>query len=280
MKKERLDVLLVEQGLAETRSQAQALIMAGQVYIGERRADKPSTPTPRDSPIEVRGGLKYASRGGLKLEHALQEFDLLPLLRGKVAADVGASTGGFTDCLLQNGVARVYAIDVGSGQLAWKLRQDPRVVVVDETNIRYLERLPEAVDLASVDVSFISLKLVLPAVARLLKDDGFIVALIKPQFEVGKGQVGKGGVVRKPEQHRAVLHALADWLAEYNAANPDYALHLRGLARSPITGPAGNVEFLAYISRLPLPAWDVAATIERLTALIPPPPGEVGRGSE
>ncbi len=264
-------MLLVERGLAETRSQAQALIMAGQVYIGERRADKPGTPTPADSPLEVRGGLKYASRGGLKLEHALQEFGLLPLLAGKVAADVGASTGGFTDCLLQNGVARVYAIDVGSGQLAWRLRSDPRVVVLDETNIRYLTALPERADLATVDVSFISLKLVLPAIAHLLTDDGFIVALVKPQFEVGKGQVGKGGVVRKPEQHQAVLQAVADWLTEYRAANPERGLYLYGLARSPITGPAGNVEFLAYIRRQPAPAWDVAARIQELT--VPTAPG-------
>lgn len=263
-KKERLDVLVVERGLAETRSQAQALIMAGQVYIGERRADKPGTPIASDSAIEVRGGLKYVSRGGLKLEHALAEFDLLPFVRGKVAADVGASTGGFTDVLLQSGVARVYAIDVGNGQLAWKLRTDPRVAVLDETNIRYLERLPEAVDFASIDTSFIGLKLVLPAVARLLKEDGRIVALVKPQFEVGKGQVGKGGVVRKPEQHRAVLQSLADWLPQYNAANPNYALYLQGLARSPITGPAGNVEFLAYLTQQPVDEWDVAGQIEKL----------------
>ncbi len=279
MKKERPDVLLVERGLAETRSQAQALIMAGQVYSGERRIDKPGTPMAIDIPLEVRGGLKYVSRGGLKLEHALQEFALLPLLPGKVAADVGASTGGFTDCLLQNGVARVYAIDVGNGQLAWKLRQDARVIVVDETNIRYLTGLAELVDFATVDVSFISLKLVLPAIAKLLTDEGFIVALVKPQFEVGKGQVGKGGVVRKPEQHRTVLHALADWLVEYSAANPDFALHLRGLARSPITGPAGNVEFLAYISRPPASKWDVTNTIEQLTAPTPDPP-EVGLDAE
>lgn len=269
MKKERLDVLLVERGLAETRSQAQALIMAGQVYLGERRADKAGMPIAVDSAIEVRGGLKYASRGGLKLEHALAEFDLLNFLSGKIAADVGASTGGFTDLLLQSGIARVYAIDVGNGQLAWKLRTDPRVVVLDETNIRYLGSLPQAVDFASIDVSFISLKLVLPAVARLLTDEGLIVALVKPQFEVGKGQVGKGGVVRKPEQHRTVLQSLVEWLPDYSAANPDHALYLRGLARSPITGPAGNVEFLAYISRQPVAAWDVAARIEELIAPAP-----------
>jgi 23S rRNA (cytidine1920-2'-O)/16S rRNA (cytidine1409-2'-O)-methyltransferase len=236
-RKERLDLLLVEQGLADSRTRAQRLIMAGQVTVGERVVDKPGTRVAVDEPVKVKEGLPYASRGGLKLEAALDAFGLE--VTGWAVADVGASTGGFTDCLLQRGAAKVYAVDVGYGQLAWNLRQDPRVMVMDRTNARYLERLPEPVDLATIDVSFISLRLIVPAVTGWLRDGGQIVALIKPQFEAGRAQVGKGGVVRDPAVHRAVLEEITAW-AEAQG------LGLRGLIRSPITGPAGNVEFLAH----------------------------------
>ncbi|HFD39858.1 MAG TPA: TlyA family RNA methyltransferase [Anaerolineae bacterium] len=236
-KKVRLDRFLVERGLVESRGQAQRLIMAGQVRLGDRRVDKPGTPVPVTAQVTVTGRLPYVSRGGQKLAAALDAFALD--VQGWTVADVGASTGGFTDCLLQRGAARVYAIDVGYGQLAWKLRQDPRVVVMERTNARYLERLPEAVDLATVDVSFISLRLILPAVVGWLKPGGRIVTLIKPQFEAGREQVGKGGVVRDPAVHRAVVEGLAAWAAEHG-------LGLRGLIRSPLIGPAGNIEFLAH----------------------------------
>jgi 23S rRNA (cytidine1920-2'-O)/16S rRNA (cytidine1409-2'-O)-methyltransferase len=236
VRKERLDLLVVERGLADSRQQAQRLIMAGQVAVDERVVDKPGTRVPISAKLSVTAGLPYASRGGFKLAAALDAFGLD--VRGRIAADVGASTGGFTDCLLQRGAARVYAIDVGYGQLAWKLQQDPRVVVMDRTNARYLEHLPEPVDLATIDVSFISLKLILPAVTGWLREGGWIVALIKPQFEAGREQVGKGGVVRDPAVHRSVLEEIVAW-----AASRD--LVLKGLIRSPITGPAGNLEFLA-----------------------------------
>lgn len=250
-RKERLDLLLVERGLADSLTQAQRLIMAGQVSVAGQLVDKPGTRVPTAEPLHVAEGQPYASRGGLKLEAALDAFGLD--VAGWMAADVGASTGGFTDCLLQRGAARVYAIDVGYGQLAWKLQQDPRVVVMDRTNARYLESLPEAVDLATVDVSFISLRLIVPAVMGWLRPGAgrirgervpagpsrTIVALIKPQFEAGRAQVGKGGVVRDPAVHRAVLHEIVGW-AEAQG------LGLRGLICSPITGPAGNVEFLVH----------------------------------
>lgn len=235
-----MDVLLVERGLAESREKAKRLIMAGEVLVGDRVVDKPGTRVAEDAEIRLRATLPYVSRGGLKLEAALDRFGVA--VAGKVAADVGASTGGFTDCLLQRGAARVYAIDVGYGQLAWKLRNDPRVVVLERTNIRYLESLPEPVDLATVDVSFISLELVLPVVVRLLKPEGEIIALIKPQFEAGREHVGKGGVVRDPEVHRSVLERITAWALEHGLA-------VRGLMRSPLKGPAGNVEFLAYLSK-------------------------------
>jgi 23S rRNA (cytidine1920-2'-O)/16S rRNA (cytidine1409-2'-O)-methyltransferase len=234
---ERLDVLLVERGLAETRERAQQLILAGQVVAAGAVVDKAGTRVPVGAPVELQGRLRFAGRGGLKLEAALDAFVLD--VKGWVAADVGASTGGFTDCLVQRGAARVYAIDVGYGQLAWELRQDPRVVVMDRTNARYLERLPEPVDLVVADVSFISLRLILPAAVGWLQPGGQIVALIKPQFEAGRGQVGKGGVVRDPTVHRAVLERLLGWAAEQGMA-------AQGLVRSPITGPAGNVEFLVH----------------------------------
>ena len=243
-RKVRLDELLVARGLAETRSQAQRLIMAGEVWLGDGRADKAGQLVPEDAAVRCEVGLRYVGRGGLKLEAALDAFGIEPA--DWVCAVIGASTGGFTDCLLQRGAARVYAVDVGYGQLAWSLRQDPRVISLERVNIRHLEALPEAVALATVDVSFIGLGLVLPRVAALLAPAGQVVALIKPQFEVGKGQVGKGGVVRDPVLHRAaVLKVLGE------AAALDLAPG--GLIRSPITGPAGNVEFLAWL-RLGEPA--------------------------
>ena len=256
VRKERLDRLLVDLGLVESRQKAQRLILAGQVSVGDRVLDKPGMQLPADSQVTIKGGLPYVSRGGLKLEAALDAFALE--VRDWVAVDVGASTGGFTDCLLQRRAAKVYAVDVGYGQLAWKLQQDPRVVVIDRTNARYLETLPELVDLAVIDVSFISLRLILPVVCGWLQPAGQIVALIKPQFEAGRRQVGKGGVVRDPGVHRAVLEDLVQWAASQG-------LGMQGLIRSPITGPAGNVEFLAHWQRLTEPARE---TVQETAALI------------
>ena len=235
--KKRLDLLMVERGLAESRQQAQRLIMAGEVLVDDHPVDKPGTRVPVAADLRASSAPPYVSRGGLKLEAALEAFAVD--VQDQVVADVGASTGGFTDCLLQRGAARVYAIDVGYGQLAWKLQQDPRVVVMDRTNARYLEELPEAVDLVTVDVSFISLKLILPAAMGWLGPAGQIVALIKPQFEAGPQDVGKGGVVRNPAVHRRVLTDLTGWA-------DGRGLALQDLIRSPIKGPAGNVEFLAH----------------------------------
>jgi len=231
----RLDHLLVERGLADTGEKARALIMAGLVTVDGRRADKAGASVPSDAAVEVKGGLPYVSRGGLKLAAALDAFGID--VAGLVAADIGASTGGFTDCLLQRGAARVYAIDVGYGQLAWPLRQDRRVVVMERVNVRYLDGLPELGDLATIDTSFISLSLVVPAALRLLKPAGRVIALIKPQFEAGRGQIGKGGVVRDPAVHRRVLAQVLAWGREWGLRSP-------GLIPSPIKGPAGNVEFL------------------------------------
>jgi 23S rRNA (cytidine1920-2'-O)/16S rRNA (cytidine1409-2'-O)-methyltransferase len=250
----RLDQLMVERGLAESRARAQALIIAGMVRVDGRTVDKPGTRVPLDAQVTVEQGLPYVSRGGVKLAAGLDAFSIDP--RGMVAADVGASTGGFTDCLLQRGAARVYAIDVGYGQLAWSLRTDPRVVVMERTNVRYLQSLPEPVDLVTIDVSFISLRLVLPVVVGWLKPTGAIVALVKPQFEVGRGEVGRGGVVRRPEQHLAVLEQVAEFAAALG-------LRLEGVEPSPIAGPAGNREFLAYLVRgARRPPGDEAAMIE------------------
>jgi len=251
-----LDVLLVKRGLAESRTQAQALILAGQVQVDDRppSALRPGTRLPVDAEIAVEAGLPYVSRGGLKLTHALDAF-AVPVA-GRVCLDVGASTGGFTDCLLQRGAARVYAVDVGYGQLAWELRQDPRVVVLDRTNIRYLESLPEPISLAAIDVSFISLRLVLPAVLRLVDATTDVILLIKPQFEAGRSQVPRGGVVRDPAVHRQVL-------VDVLAFAQGLGLTVRGLVPSPITGPAGNREFLAWLARGAGEAGiDVAAAIE------------------
>ncbi len=237
LRKERLDNLLVDRGLTESRQKAQRLILAGEVRVGTRVVDKPGTRVSAGAQVSVAGRLPFVSRGGLKLAAALDAFSLD--VAGWTVADVGASTGGFTDCLLQRGAGRVYAIDVGYGQLAWKLRQDRRVVVKERTNARYLECLPETVDLATIDVSFISLRLIIPAVRNWLKDRGQIIALIKPQFEAGRAEVGKGGVVRNPAIHRAVLEELDTWAGSKG-------LELKGLVRSPLTGPAGNVEFLIH----------------------------------
>lgn len=236
--RKRLDVILVERELVESRQQAQRLIMAGQVMVEGRVVDKPGTRVSQEADITLQATLPYVSRGGLKLEAALDRFGIG--VTGVISADVGASTGGFTDCLLQRGASKVYAIDVGYGQLAWRLRNDPRVVVMERVNVRYLEGLPEPIDLATVDVSFISLELVLPAVIGFLKPHGVIVALIKPQFEAGRKQVGKGGVVKDPEVHRAVLHRILLWAEGHGLA-------VRGLMASPLKGPAGNIEFLAHL---------------------------------
>ena len=240
--KQRLDVLLVERGLADTRARAQALIMAGEVLVDGHPAGKPGIPVDAAVRIEIKETLPYVSRGGLKLAHALDVFNLRPRVAGKVALDIGASTGGFTDVLLQAGVRLVYAVDVGTNQLAWKLRQDPNVVSMEQTNIRYLESLPEQADLATCDVSYIGLELVTPAAVRLTTPDAFMVLLIKPQFEAGREQVGKGGVVRDLQVHREVIRRLA---AMWTRSN----LHLVGLARSPVEGPAGNIEYLAHIEK-------------------------------
>ncbi len=238
--KVRLDQLLVQRGLAETRARAQALILAGQVRVAGAPGRKPGQMVDPDAPVEVLQPLPYVSRGGFKLAHALDRFGVDPA--GWVCLDVGASTGGFTDVLLQRGAVRVYAVDVGYGQLHWRLRQDPRVVVLERTHILRLTALPEPVDLATVDVSFISLIRVLPAVLRHLKPRGELIALVKPQFEAERRQVGKRGVVRDPEVHRQVL-------ARVLAAAADLGLVLGGLTASPLLGPEGNVEFLAWWRR-------------------------------
>ena len=244
MAKIRLDVYLTEKGLTTSRERAKALIMAGQVYIKNQKCDKAGTMLDEnETEVEVRGEqLKYVSRGGLKLEKAMQEFPIT--LDGKVTMDIGASTGGFTDCMLQNGARKVYAVDVGYGQFAWKLRSDERVVNMERTNIRYVtpDDIGEPIDFASIDVSFISLKLVLPAAYNLLSPDGEIVALIKPQFEAGKGQVGKKGVVRDKTIHFDVIRGVLDFATENG-------FKLLGLSFSPIKGPEGNIEYLAYIRK-------------------------------
>jgi 23S rRNA (cytidine1920-2'-O)/16S rRNA (cytidine1409-2'-O)-methyltransferase len=235
--RERLDEALVSRGLAESRSQARALVMAGQVRVGGRVVDKPGMPVPIGA-IEVISGGRFVSRGGDKLQGALDKFPIAP--SGLVCADLGASTGGFTDCLLQAGATRVYAVDVGRGQLHWKIRQDPRVVVIERQNARYLESLPEPIALVVADLSFISLALILPTMRRLLDPDGQALTLVKPQFEAGREAVGKGGVVRDPTTHRAVLHHFIE-----DARREGFAV--LGLIASPLRGPAGNVEFLAHL---------------------------------
>ena len=243
--KERLDVLLVSLGLAESRAKAQATIMAGEVYVNGQKADKSGMEVDITASIEVRGSAcPYVSRGGLKLEKALRNFGVDPT--GYVCSDSGASTGGFTDCLLQQGASKVFAIDVGYGQLAWKIRNDPHVVVMERTNIRYvtLEDLGEPLDLSVIDVSFISLGLVLPVVKTLLKPTGQVLCLIKPQFEAGKDKVGKKGVVRDPAVHEEVLQNFISL-----AKSLDFTI--RNLTFSPVKGPEGNIEFLAHLSMQP-----------------------------
>ena len=234
--KKRLDVLLTEQGYADTRSKAQAIIMSGQVYVDGQKADKPGVSYEETVQLEVRGAAcPYVSRGGLKLEKALRDFGVEP--KGYVCSDSGASTGGFTDCLLQQGASKVFAIDVGYGQLDWKIRSDPRVVVMERTNIRYVtpEDLGELLDLSVIDVSFISLKIVLPAIKNLLKPGaGQVLCLIKPQFEAGKDKVGKKGVVREPEIHKEVLDMFVSLAKELQFT-------ILGLTFSPVKGPEGNI---------------------------------------
>ena len=256
--KKRLDVLLTERGLQESRQRAQAVIMSGEVFVNGQRVDKPGTAVAEDAQIEVRGGtLAYVSRGGLKLEKAMAAFPID--LNGAVCADIGASTGGFTDCMLQNGAEKVYAVDVGYGQLAWKLRSDPRVVCLERTNARYLthEQVPDELDFASVDVSFISLKLILPPLNGLLKDGGHAACLVKPQFEAGRETVGKKGVVRDPDVHLEVLEHFLDHAKESGFT-------VLGLTYSPIRGPEGNIEYLGYLEKGPWQerTFDLKALVE------------------
>ncbi len=241
--KTRLDAAVAARGLTESREKAKALIMAGSVYVNGQKESKAGREVLPNDTIEIRGGtLPYVSRGGLKLERALQVFPLD--LDGKLCLDVGASTGGFTDCMLQNGAAKVYAIDVGYGQLAWKLRNDPRVVNLERTNFRYVtrEQVPEPIDFASADVAFISLRLILPVMYDLLRADGEAVCLVKPQFEAGREKVGKHGVVRDPAVHQEVILSVASFAA-------DLGFCVRGLDHSPIKGPEGNIEYLLYLQK-------------------------------
>ncbi len=251
--KERLDVLLVERGLVETRARARAHIMAGEVTVDGVRVDKAGTQISRSVQIELAAPMPYASRGGYKLAGALEQFGLD--VADRVAADIGACTGGFTDVLLQRGAARVYAIDVGQGQLVWKLRQDKRVVVMERTNARYLDSLLEPVGLVVIDVSFISLKLILPAVRKWLSADADVVALIKPQFEAGPESVGKGGIVRDAAVRRAVLEDLLGWANEQGWS-------VNGLIQSPIQGTDGNIEYLAWLRSTQQETRDIVILID------------------
>ena len=246
--KKRLDVAMVERGLAESRQKAQAVIMAGQVFVDGQRVDKAGAPVTEARAIEVRGrALPYVSRGGLKLEKAMKCFPLTP--NGKVCMDIGASTGGFTDCMLQNGAVKVYAVDVGYGQLAWSLRTDARVVNMERTNIRYVtpEDLAEPIEFFSVDVSFISLHHIFPVAQRITTPDAMGVCLVKPQFEAGREKVGKNGVVRDPAVHREVLHNAMSYAAENGFV-------VRGLDYSPVKGPEGNIEYLMFVQKSDQPA--------------------------
>ena len=262
MGKIRLDALLVKNGQVQSRERAKALIMAGQVYVKNQKCDKAGQMVDEDTTVaEIRGEtLKYVSRGGLKLEKAMQEFPIT--LEGKTTMDIGASTGGFTDCMLQNGAVKVFAVDVGYGQFAWKLRQDERVVNMERTNIRYVtpEDIGEEIDFASVDVSFISLKLVLPVAKTLLADNGEIVALIKPQFEAGREQVGKKGVVKDIKVHYEVIKKILDFARSID-------LHVAGLSFSPIKGPEGNIEYLAYLKKAESELNDIKLSDERTNEL-------------
>lgn len=243
VEKERLDVLLVQQGLATSRELAKAYIMAGNVYVDGQKEDKAGTKVAVNAALEVKGNqMKYVSRGGYKLEKAVDEFGIS--LDGKICLDIGASTGGFTDCMLQNGASKVYAIDVGYGQFAWKLRNDERVVCLEKTNVRYVthEQVPDEGEFASIDVSFISLTKVLPAVLGVLGEKGQLVCLIKPQFEAGREKVGKKGVVRDITVHKEVIEMIANYIRAQN-------LGILGLSFSPIKGPEGNIEYLIYLDK-------------------------------
>lgn len=257
MKKQRLDQLLFERGCTESRERAKTTIMSGLVFVNGQRVDKPGTAVDPEAEIEVRGdALPFVSRGGFKLDKALRVFPVDPA--GKHCIDCGASTGGFTDVLLQHGAEKVYAVDVGYGQLAWKLRCDPRVVNLERCNLRYIteEQIPEPLDLAVMDVSFISIRLVLPAVRRLLKPGADFICLIKPQFEAGREEVGKKGVVRDTRVHERVVHEILDFA-------PGVGLSVLGLDFSPIKGPEGNIEYLCYLKNGDYPGFapDVAAIV-------------------
>ncbi len=238
MTKRRIDSLLVERGLAESRTKAQALIMAGEVMVEEKPVTKPGTLVKEEATIAILEPPPFVSRGGVKLDYALDQFQLD--VSGKVVADIGASTGGFTDCLLQRGASRVYAIDVGYGQLDYHLRQDSRVVVMERVNARYPIPLPEKVELATMDLSFISVEKVIPSVAKLLKTSGYLLVLIKPQFEARRGEVGKGGVIKQPIVHARVLGRFIAWITEHG-------YKLEGLVASPILGASGNREFFVLL---------------------------------
>ena len=242
-KKERLDKLLVDRGLARSRASAQALIMEGRILVNDQRVYKAGHAVPVEAKIELKGeDIPYVSRGGLKLEGALKSFGIT--VKGLTVLDVGASTGGFTDCLLQHGARKVYAVDVGYGQLAWKLRQDTRVVSIERTNIRYLDksRVPDPIQMAVVDTSFISLDKVLPRIVEIIEVPGVILALIKPQFEVGRGEVGKGGVVRDPKKHASVIEGITQVALKLG-------LTVLGIKESPLMGPKGNKEYFIHLAR-------------------------------
>ena len=250
MAKKRLDVVMTERALAESRQKAQAIIMAGQVYVNGQKVDKAGAPVAEDAQIEVRGKtLAYVSRGGLKLEKAVKRWPIR--LEGAVCADIGSSTGGFTDCMLQQGAEKVYAVDSGYNQLDWRLRNDPRVVCMERTNARYLDReqIPDELDFFSVDVSFISLRIILPPMRPLIKETGEAVCLIKPQFEAGKEKVGKKGVVRDPAVH---LEVLENFLTHAK----DAGFTVKDITFSPIKGPEGNIEYLGYLSAAEGPAYE------------------------
>ena len=262
VEKERLDVLLVQQGLANSRELAKAYIMAGNVYVDGQKEDKAGTKVAVTAKLEVKGNqMKYVSRGGYKLEKAMDVFGIR--LDGKICLDIGASTGGFTDCMLQNGASKVYAIDVGYGQFAWKLRNDERVVCLEKTNVRYVthEQVPDEGDFASIDVSFISLTKVLPAVLGVLGEKGQLVCLIKPQFEAGREKVGKKGVVRDSSVHREVIEMIVEYVRTQS-------LGILGLDFSPIKGPEGNIEYLIYLdkSRSGMHEDEVQARVETVVA--------------
>ncbi len=257
----RLDTAVFEQGFAESREKAKALIMSGVVFVNNQKADKAGIVLKPDDVLEVRGNpLKYVSRGGLKLEKAMSSFNLK--LDNFICADIGASTGGFTDCMLQNGAKKVYSIDVGYGQLAWKLRNDERVINMERTNFRYVTKaeIPDELDFASVDVSFISLDKILPVLRVLLKDGGKAVCLIKPQFEAGKEKVGKKGVVRDISVHREVVERVTGFMLEIGFS-------VLAIEFSPIKGPEGNIEYLAFIEKSEAPLYEASVTAEEIVSL-------------